>query len=305
MNDLVDLWAPFSLTGGWRGMILAPEFPSPGTATAQALRRTLEALVTDPASLRDAKHLKFDPHAKVIRTELETNGQRTTVVCKYARASGIIKRVAAGLRPSRAERNARRALSLRRAGIPTAIPLAWVERSWPHVESWLMTEFVSGLIDLDRIALRDLPTCSASDGRRLKNAICASVADLLVRLSAAGLTHRDFKASNILMNSSVLTFTRTEAWLLDLDGLARLGRRNLSSALRPVVRLTASLAAYDGVTQTDLARLLQRVVTNADLPGVTWRQAFRMVAGRAGRYARAAVRRKQAKLDGFAGDVRP
>jgi hypothetical protein len=299
---MIDDTKLVSFRDGWRGRIYMHRQSSPLTveeaSTAEWLD-FLDRLITSPAKLPQMQRLKLDADAQVIQAVMDRAGRPRAVVCKYSRACGIRARVSGWLRGSRASRNADRATALLGAGINTASPLAWLERRWPAPESWLVCEFVPALIDVDHIALRELPRLSPCDARRAKDRLIDAITELLVRLTSARLSHRDFKASNILVTRSEEPSRYADAWLLDLDGLTQRWARDLTTLLRPVVRLTASLSQYATLTRTDLARLLKRLVPLVQGGANGWREAFRIVSTEAVKYTRAARTRKKDKLDGF------
>jgi len=321
MNKLRDNLSPVALPDGWSGYLV-----SRALVSSESWVCILSTLCTSPDSLPGVQRLKCDPDSEVLRVDIALDDRHRDIVCKHHRASGSIARVVARFRPSRARRNAERALALMDMGIDTAAPLAILERKSPRPESWLITEFVPDLLGLDRIALRELPHLTRRDARRLKNGLVETIAALLQKLHLAGLTHRDFKASNILMGHTAnedprdsdgisregrdvcrtaneirhaakgLSYT---AWLLDLDGLQSVSRPKLAARLRPIIRLTASLSDSPWVTRGDLARLIRLTIRDADLPNDDWRNAYRFVSHQAFHYSQASRQRKKNKLDGY------
>jgi hypothetical protein len=140
--------------------------------------------------------------------------------------------------------------------------------------------------------------------RQLKNDLIEAAAVLIKKLCAANLAHRDFKASNLLVQYvSGATLEKPEIWLLDLDGLHKSRRGGSRAAMACVVRLAASLIEYPPITQTDLARLIKRTLREIESSDTNWRIAFRRAANQASNYARAARGRKAHKLDGYAASL--
>jgi hypothetical protein len=116
------------------------------------------------------------------------------------------------------------------------------------------------------------------------------------------LTHRDFKASNILLDKWDGVGGQANVWLVDLDGL---GRRKFAYGVRrweSVVRLAASLLGYTAVTRSDYCRFLQAYLARMGSPRTDWKLHFRKLSRQARDYVQRAGRRKAHKLDGYQGD---
>ena len=126
-------------------------------------------------------------------------------------------------RPTRAHRAQRNSLLLHRAGINTPRALAAGEHRilrWPRI-AYLVTEEVRGASTLASLHARGpVPTEAL---RR--------VAAIIAQLHEAGLSHRDLKWTNILIDQAM------EPWLIDLDGVRELGRVSDKQALRDLFSL--------------------------------------------------------------------
>lgn len=262
-------------------------------------REWLEVLIRDHRKMPGLKVLKTSETVEVLEAQLPCENEDEKplrVVCKQSKVRGVKDRMAAAFRGSAARRNFDRASMLQSRGICTATPLAYVERHSPCT-SWLVTEFLDGLIDLDAYVLTVLSRGGAERSRRISIIRC--VAGLFGRLKWAGLYHSDMKASNILLANTGDPTVPPQAYLVDLDGLAPL--RPWRSAWKPVVRLAASLMQYPSVRGTDYARFLREYMVAAGQDGRAWRSHFQRLRKQAARYARAASSRKHNKLDGYSG----
>lgn len=292
------------LPGGWRGKVTVSCQDTPlenRLPDATEWRTILQPFVTDPLSLADCTTLKYVPGAEVLRGTLPHGGGTLTVIAKHHTAEGVGGHLSIMLAGSRARRNFERAAALAHFGIATAFPLAMIERSRPTRESWLFTGYVPDLVDLDRIVLTVLPQTRGSDSARIKRRIGRAVATLFLDLAKSGWHHRDLKASNILLRHHDKTDEPAQAWIVDLDGLSRVGVTDAKRERQRLVRLAASLMGYASVTRTDLARFL-RVYLASNSKARGWRMEFRQLAQDAMSYAQRSKRRKGHKLDGFAGD---
>jgi tRNA A-37 threonylcarbamoyl transferase component Bud32 len=145
-------------------------------------------------------------------------------------------------RGSRARRAFFRGHALLMRGLPTAEPLAYLERRIaPGLpgESVLVTRFVVGTTGID--AVRDLPP---DEARARMDALGRAIR----RLRDAGFVHRDLKLDNWIWPED-----GAGPVLIDLDGLRR-GRATEDRAKRHLERLDRDLAAA-GVSEADRARV--------------------------------------------------
>jgi len=244
----------------------------------------LSQLVTDASLLPGYELLKYSPSNEVLRACLNTSDGSWPVICKRSRAVGVIAYLAGLMRGSRARRNAARALRLMELGIPTAKPLFVLERGL-H-ESWLVTTQIDDPIDLDQLLLGQPGSLPAARGRGLKWTLIRRIVELLLRMQRAGLSHRDFKAPNLLISGWRDNPQDLCIWLVDLDGLCGLGRMMSSRRLEPLARLAASLRHHSTVTRTDRLRALLCYLDKSDSGRQAWKAAFRRVARLAERHHR-------------------
>ncbi|MBI1824917.1 MAG: hypothetical protein HY287_14610 [Planctomycetes bacterium] len=259
-------------------------------------RRWIKSSLTENAESARREYLKYSPSVEIFRDRISIGDSDggIEVVCKKTKGVGFLGR----LRASRAERNFRRGWMLLDAGIQTAVPLAAIERRERVRESCLVTRFVPDLMDLDRIAMLDLPRISGSRAVALKMTLVEQVAGLFARLRARRLHHRDMKASNIMV-ANANTPATASLFILDLDGLGAASRWRRGLRWQPLMRLAASLIGYRGVTRADFARCLRRYLVLTDGIDREWRNHYRRLSAEARSYSAASGQRKRGKLDGI------
>ncbi len=257
-------------------------------------------LVGDHSALSGYVTLKYSKGSEVFRARrIDEEGRSLDLVCRFNR--GEAKGAAILGRLSRAERNLRRAVCLLEAGIDTAIPLARIERTSSPRSSWLVTEFVADVVDLDQIVLTLLPRYDRTTLRKVKLALSEELVELFARLNDARLYHRDLKASNILFTQWDGRGASPRPMIVDLDGLHARRWWDQRRSWQALVRLSASLRDYPALTRTDFARFLQRYLVRMAIPAKQWKAHFRRLARQAGEYAERSKSRKSDKLDGFSG----
>lgn len=250
--------------------------------------------------LHAPKVLKCSPDVEVVQTALVDGSIRIPVVVKRyheKRRRGWRRWVSTSL----ACADFRAMLRLRARGIFVPRPLAFVGARGSNAYSWLVTEFVDGLVELEQIVLMLLPQLPQAALRTVKAAVGSAVADLFVSFDRCGLHHRDLKASNIMLRHWDGRGGEPEAWIVDVEGFREGTRFADAKRKQRLVRLAASLREYSFLTRTDYARFLRRYGTARGWTATKRRSAFRTVSQAARDYARRSRSRKQHKIDGYGG----
>jgi len=260
----------------------------------------LVQLVTDHTTLPGYVTLKYSKGGEVFRARIVgRNVKPFDVVCRFSRSEG--KGFSFLKRPSRTQRNLRRAVRLLDVGVDTAIPLAQIEHTVPPGSSWLVTEFVADVVDLDQIVLTLLSHLDRRALHKTKATLSKALVELFARLDDARLYHRDLKASNILFTHWDGRGGSVGTMLVDLDGLHDRRWWNAPRRWQPLVRIAASLRDYPALRRTDFARFLHQYLSRVGIPRAEWKTHFRRLAREATAYAQRSQHRKSHKLDGFTG----
>lgn len=274
------------LDGGWRGMAVVKCKHSADTSRASQMafdpswwRAQLTNLlrhVDEPTSPSD--ECKNSHSAVVRRAVLDRNSTSIPVIVKRPRARSVKRAIVQALPPSRSRRAWLRGHALLHRDVPTARPLALLERRLgPFVlDSILVTEAVPGAVDLETYLRREHAACSPSSWRKRKRTLLPKMASLVRHLQENGFDHRDCKASNIL----VMEHPALRLLWIDLDGL-RLRKMSAARRLRPLVRLHISLGAVPGLTRTDRVRFLKLYLTRFGAGSDTWRQMWPLLTAAA------------------------
>ncbi|MFA6133831.1 MAG: lipopolysaccharide kinase InaA family protein [Phycisphaerae bacterium] len=210
----------------------------------------------------DVEVIKDSPSSLVIRRTLCVGPHRLRVVIKRARRKQRWKWVLDCFRPSRPVRAFELGHALLTRRIPTALPLAALERRWgPHLmdailicealDATAMNKFLDSHLarpPRGEIAL------SVPQQRRLAQQVLGRLGRLVQLLHDHNFAHRDLKASNLLIRWTPPR--EPEVVLVDLDGLSR--RRFMTSRCRfqSLMRLNVSLLECPVVNRAGRLRML-------------------------------------------------
>ena len=186
-------------------------------------------------------------------------------IAKRFRRHGLLTGIKNRLRHSPALRSWIFGQSLRDRGLPTARPLAFLQRyrlGLPR-EGYLIFEFIADAVELpDAVA-----QSSGIERRRLAETLGRLLRDIHDR----GVSHRDLKAPNIL-------FADGQPVLIDLVGV-RVGLKiSDRERVRDLARLNASFTGSPLVTRTDRLRLLRAYSSWSSRPRGDWKTFWRAIA---------------------------
>lgn len=165
-------------------------------ACARAEEEALQRLL-DPAAALESIHWGRN---YLYRAELPAAGGLIPVVVKQYREEGLRDRLRRALRGSRARRAWRAARALTAAGVPTPEPLLFAESLRAGGASFYVCRHLPGAIEA-RYLLRAARAGNAAEsypGIDLE-AFLRGTGELLARLHAAGIWHRDASVGNVLV----------------------------------------------------------------------------------------------------------
>lgn len=272
---------------GWRGLALLRSKHPPPAGSASLLsytRADWAAWLRHPLSWVDPRRQRLlkDSHtATVALAELPATPEPVRVIVKRPLARNPWKRLGQWLGRSRNMRSWCVANMLLNRNLPTAAPLAVVERyvaGLIRVDSISLTEYVPDSVDLEAFLTRDVAALDAATTRRVKDRLIEALVGLIRDFHGRGFIHRDFKAPNLLVTwrppydaPPCLTF-------IDMDGISHVRRVRPAAQARALVRLCASLLVSPACTATDRLRFLQRWMTGPGRSARDWKQAWAALA---------------------------
>ncbi len=291
------------LGGGWRGMAVASCKHALEESPASKLvfdRDWWQAQFKDGLEglLDSAGVSRKDSHsASVSVAALVHDNGPVGVIVKRPRARNGWRRLVQMLPPSRSRRGWQVGHALLHRDVPTARPLALVERCFgPLVtDSLLVTELLPGAMDLESFLREKRQELDERGWVRLKRDLTRRLVRLMRQLHERGFDHRDCKASNIL----VLQRPQNELVWIDMDGLRRVGRVSRRQRVRTLARLQVSLREVVGLTRGDRVRFMKWYCAGFGQSPDAWRQWWPALVAASARKLRAKVARTAWKVRNY------
>jgi tRNA A-37 threonylcarbamoyl transferase component Bud32 len=249
-----------------------------GYAVRDLDRTLLQELLADPDApfaRDDARWLKKSNSSSVIEIDMPTDGTMKRIVYKRFRVVARSDPWVAIVRRSPALRCWVYGHGLRERSIPTPRPLAMfhrVHRGLPY-EGYLLMEKVERALDLHG-RMSQLESLPEAEGNRSRRRLIEQTAHLIRELHDRQLSHRDLKASNLLVQDDDLG---GGMYFIDLVGVRRHRLLSLGRRAQNLGRLHASFCRSKLLTRTDKLRFL-RVYLRWGLEGaVGWKEWWRTI----------------------------
>jgi tRNA A-37 threonylcarbamoyl transferase component Bud32 len=230
--------------------------------------------------------LKDSRTTTVAETTMVVKGRPTQVVFKRFNRKKWLDPLLTLFRPSRAWRSWQAGQHLVSRGIPTPQNLAFLARRrsfkcdplfWflAH-ETYLVTVKEENAVDLLTYTKDVLPRFAPEERRARISGLNAALAELVRALHDRSLSHRDLKASNILVDLDSPE-SRHQLSLIDLVGVRLRHPLPWNRRVQNLARLCISLAAVPGRTRTDCVRFLRIYLPWGLSPLNDWKALWRSI----------------------------
>lgn len=246
--------------------------------------RILAANPDSPFSDPRSTLIKNSRTSKVVETTMSVGGVPTKVVFKRFNRKKWIDPWLNLFRPSRAWRSWQAGQDLASRGIPTPRNILFLARkrrfwsnpfSWflPH-ETYLATCKEEQVITLSEYVRKVLPTLPPEECRARVRKVNLELARLLRDLHERSLSHRDLKASNILVHLDPGKAGKLLS-LIDLVGVQVWHPVPRHRRVQNLARLSISLDAVPGRTRSETLRFLRSYLPWGLSPLSSWKQVWR------------------------------
>ncbi len=226
------------------------------------------ALLADPD-----RTLKAEGQNSVLLKTLRIGNRDLRAVIKSQKTGASLKNFARSIPPPRAVRNFNTAARLLSAGIPTAWPLAALQKRKGLRAIWSV--YIYQFVDADAnlyIFLRDhLPQIDRHD-LSARRRVAGRIAHILAKLHNAGFWHRDAKAGNFLIKSD--RESGRQVIMVDLDGIKRYRFKRTQNQFRSLIKLASTVMPHPAVNRTDYLRTFAIYSKLLDLDKTQRRRIF-------------------------------
>jgi tRNA A-37 threonylcarbamoyl transferase component Bud32 len=263
-----------------------------GVASRALDRETMKRLLDDPDALfdRDSSRLiKESRTTTVAETSLIVDGSPTPVIVKRFHRKKWLDPILCLFRPSRGWHAWQAGQHFASRAVPTPANLAFLARRWPAwLPSWLRPlpseSYIVTLKTSPSTTLADyvrdvLPRLEPGPRRRRIEGLITRLAGLIRLMHERSLSHRDLKASNILVVEDPRSGS-IQLTLIDLVGVSLSHPLPWERRIQNLARLQVSLSEVVGRTRTDALRFLRAYDPSLLNQRSSWKSLWRLVERR-------------------------
>lgn len=203
-------------------------------------------------------------------------GVGQSLIFKKFKAKEWLDPLAALFRPDGATRSWTMGNAMLHRLLPTPRPLA-VWHRWKFglpQDGFLVSEKVAGAMHLlDWLShLRTFPEEIFVPGVRV---LIDRLGDLIRRMHDRGISHRDLKAPNLLVNGKAID---PKLWFIDLVGVQKHGSLGEKRKMQNLARLNVSFLINRGITHSDRLRFLRQYLKWGLEGPFTWKKWWREIS---------------------------
>jgi hypothetical protein len=267
-----------------------------GHAVTDLDEGTLQSLLRDPDApfrMEGVKLFKNSRSSTVAELHLPLGGVMQPAIYKRFRVTSWLDPWVALLRPTGAARSWVLGHGMRLRWLPTPRPLLLLHRkNWGLLnEGYLLTAKVQNAEDLHDFMNR-MKSLPPDERKRQIRPVLEQVARLIRGLHVRRLSHRDLKASNLLVTKETdaalqsasaepldhWPLTNSRIWFIDLVGVRRHWRLGRGRRVQNLGRLNASFLGHPALTNADRLRFLLIYLESGLRGGSDWKGWWRAIA---------------------------
>jgi tRNA A-37 threonylcarbamoyl transferase component Bud32 len=222
---------------------------------------------------REATVIKRGRSALIVKAPIRRFDAQAWTAYKRCGSKTWIQRIARGLQSARSYRNFYLGQKLLARGIATARPVLAVAPRWHALlrPGFLATEWLDGAIPLDRF-FRETAALEPEKRRAVLRETADRVGEAVGALHANGFSHRDLKATNVLVREQC---GRIEVFVIDLDGVGEPWYLTRRTRMANLARLVYATLESTVVTHSLRRRALAAYLTSVSDSSpwkIVWRQ---------------------------------
>lgn len=239
-----------------------------------------------PLSRPDARLIKDSRTTLLIETKMIVGGEPVPVIFKRFNRRKWIDPILSMFRPSSAWRSWQAGQHLMCRGLPTPKNLAYIARRrrprfspLPGMlahETYVITVKQENATTLARHIRDVMPQLSSAERRAEARRLTLALAALIRKLHDRSLSHRDLKASNILVDND-RSLDEGFLHLIDLVGVRLQNPLPMSRRIQNLSRLNVSLTDAPGRSRSETLRFLRAYLPGGLSRSSGWKDLWRAV----------------------------
>jgi len=262
----------------WSGLEVSPGVVSAGWLTLEIDAEEIAFLKIDPGGWLESngeliKESRIGRVFRIADTNAEIGKYYVKERCYRTGYEVLVQR----LRVSGLRRACRLSHHLLRNGISTPASRGFITvRGGKETREYLFKQSVPGGESLHNFLANEYAVLGADEQRQFRGLLSEELAEMIAGLHRAGCENRDLKATNLILANPVENLRErgiVDLFLIDLEGVRRLGFTPRFRRERDITRLHLSLMMRAEFHHADRARFLTRYQSYFGESG--WKRAWR------------------------------
>jgi tRNA A-37 threonylcarbamoyl transferase component Bud32 len=231
-----------------------------------------------PLRISTRETIKVGRSALLVRADLPVGSGMIPVVYKRINRRNWFKKLTALPRQNRALRTWQKGHALRARGIRTPEPFAVIvpHRLEVNRPSYIALEWIEDSQNLDAYCNQIATLANPARSRRFR-AAAQSLGELLGRMHAGQVSHRDLKPGNLLI---VERHDQVVPYVIDLDGAEIRGQLSERQRVQNLARLAIGITTSPAIGYADCLRFLKAYLHELGADVRAWKPLWKQLAAR-------------------------